>query len=209
MNHSSIIAHRGFWSTPDEKNSSIAFKRAFSKGYGVETDLRDLKGEIVISHNMPEGQEIKFEDLVKMLNGRPNTLALNIKADGIYDSVFKILNKYDVENYFTFDMSIPDLVCQTQYENVNVFTGMSDILNEPILLDRCTGVWLDSFYTDWYSEIEIESILSKNKKLCVVSPELHGRQHIDVWKLIKPYIDEICVCTDLPEAAEEYFYGKD
>ena len=56
-----IIAHRGYWKNENEKNKKAAFERAFDCGFGVETDLRDIKGEIVISHNMPLGDEISFE----------------------------------------------------------------------------------------------------------------------------------------------------
>lgn len=49
-----ILAHRGFWKEETEKNTKIAFERAFNSGFGIETDLRDIKGEIVISHNMPQ-----------------------------------------------------------------------------------------------------------------------------------------------------------
>ena len=44
-----ILAHRGFWKEETEKNTKIAFERAFNSGFGIETDLRDIKGEIVIS----------------------------------------------------------------------------------------------------------------------------------------------------------------
>ena len=74
-----IIAHRGWWKVEDEKNTKIAFERAFDNGFGIETDLRDIKGEIVISHNMPKGNEMSFEDLLKLLDSRDLTLALNIK----------------------------------------------------------------------------------------------------------------------------------
>ena len=58
LNIVEILAHRGFWKKESEKNTQIAFERAFDKGFGIETDLRDIKGEIVISHNMPVGGEM-------------------------------------------------------------------------------------------------------------------------------------------------------
>lgn len=49
-----IIAHRGFWKIASEKNSLVAFERAFSNGYGVETDIRDLMGGLVVEHDLPD-----------------------------------------------------------------------------------------------------------------------------------------------------------
>ena len=76
LNNIEILAHRGYWLKEEEKNTEIAFERAFDNGFGVETDLRDLKGEIVISHNMPCGNEMAFEELLQILDGRDLTLAL-------------------------------------------------------------------------------------------------------------------------------------
>ena len=59
-----ILAHRGFWQSEDEKNTKVAFERAFDNGFGIETDLRDIKGTIVISHNMPTGDEMTFEEVL-------------------------------------------------------------------------------------------------------------------------------------------------
>ena len=53
-----IIAHRGLWQdtkNPNDKsaqNTLKAFERAFEGGFGVETDLRDFAGQIVISHDI-------------------------------------------------------------------------------------------------------------------------------------------------------------
>ena len=47
-----IIAHRGFWLEKSEQNSLKAFKKAFENGFGVETDVRDFNGELVISHDI-------------------------------------------------------------------------------------------------------------------------------------------------------------
>ena len=48
-----ILSHRGYWKTVTEKNTIIAFKRSFNLGFGTETDIRDLNGNLVISHDMP------------------------------------------------------------------------------------------------------------------------------------------------------------
>ena len=201
-----VIAHRGYWKTEKEKNIKIAFERAFDNGFGVETDLRDIKGEIVISHNMPQGGETSFEELLKLLDGRDLTLALNIKADGMADEIKRLLDKYNISNYFTFDMSIPEMVYQHK-TGLKVFTGLSDIIPNPILLDKAEGVWLDCFNSDWFGEKEVKEILNQGKKVCIVSPDLHKREYKNVWERYKN-VSGIMICTDYPKEAEVYFNGK-
>lgn len=198
-----ILAHRGFWKEENEKNSKIAFKRAFDYGFGIETDLRDIKGEIVISHNMPKGDEMLFEDLLKLIDGRDLPLALNIKADGMADEIKRILEKYNHTNYFTFDMSIPEMVYQHNV-GLKVFTGQSDIIPNPIMLEKADGVWLDCFNSDWFGEADIRRIQNKGKKVCIVSPDLHKREYKIVWEKYRK-VRGIMLCTDYPMEAEEYF----
>lgn len=205
-NKATIIAHRGYWKTENEKNSFAAFKRAFNNGYGVETDLRDIKGEIVISHNMPTGNEMTFEDFLQLLDGRNLPLALNIKADGQAEEIKRLLDKYKHTNYFTFDMSIPEMIVQHKV-GLQVFTGLSDIIPNPILFDKAKGVWLDCFNSDWFGEKEITDLLNQGKEVCIVSPDLHKREYKNVWNRYKN-ISGIMVCTDHPDEAEVYFNDK-
>jgi hypothetical protein len=64
-----ILAHRGQWNLPEKKNSLSAFERAFSNGYGIETDIRDYKGELVISHNIADETAPKLSELLSLLVG--------------------------------------------------------------------------------------------------------------------------------------------
>lgn len=198
-----ILAHRGYWKKEEEKNTKEAFKRAFDCGFGVETDLRDIKGEIVISHDMPKGNEMTFEEVLVLLDGRNLPLALNIKADGMAFKIKKLLEKYNHTSYFTFDMSIPEMVVQHKM-GLNVFTGISDIVPNPIMYKEAQGVWLDCFYSDWFSKKEIKEILDADKKVCIVSPDLHKREYKSVWAKYKD-VKDIMLCTDFPDEAKEYF----
>lgn len=206
-----ILSHRGYWKEYSERNQKIAFERSFEAGYGTETDLRDICGKIIISHDMPHGNEISFEEVLQIMDGRNLPLALNIKADGQAEKIKELLNKYHHTNYFTFDMSIPDMVVQMA-SNLKVFTGKSDILAQAVLLDKAEGVWLDCFYSDWYKAQEIDDLIDQGKKVCIVSADLHKRPTDNQWKIIKQskYFDSdlLMLCTDQPEKAKEYFYGK-
>jgi len=205
-----ILSHRGYWKEISEKNQKTAFERSFDLGFGTETDLRDIAGEIVISHDMPKGNEITFEEVLQIMNGRNLPLALNIKADGMADAVLELLAKYNHTNYFTFDMSIPDMVFQLK-NGMRVFTGLSDILPTPVLLDKSVGVWLDCFNSDWYGADTIDDLAACGKSVCAVSADLHKRETGTQWGIIKSckIIDSenLLLCTDYPKKAREFFYG--
>lgn len=205
-----ILSHRGYWQNIQERNTKKAFERSFDSGFGTETDLRDICGKIVISHDMPNGKEISFEELLEIMQGRNLPLALNIKADGQIDEILRLLAKYNHTNYFTFDMSIPDMVYQLK-KGAKVFTGLSDILKEPVLLDKACGVWLDAFNSDWYKQDIIDDLLIKNKSICIVSSDLHGRDTFEQWQMLKLYenikAEKLFLCTDKPSEALKFFEG--
>ena len=96
-----IISHRGYWQTAEEKNTSIAFRRSFSMGFGTETDIRDYAGKLVISHDIPSGKEMTLEEMLIIYNESncKAPLALNVKSDGLQGHLAKLLLKYNIKNY--------------------------------------------------------------------------------------------------------------
>lgn len=205
-----ILSHRGYWIDAHEKNADIAFHRSFDSGFGTETDVRDLGGKLVISHDMPVGYPLELSDFLEMLRGRNLPLAINIKADGLAQSLKKTMENYNVSDWFVFDMSIPDM---RNYLNagVPVFARMSEVERTPAWLEQSAGIWLDAFNSTWYSTQFIESLLEKGKRVCVVSPELHGRKHETLWfELLKLHSHEsLMLCTDYPAEAKKYFQVAD
>ena len=123
-----IISHRGFWKTPSEKNTVVAFQRSFDLGFGLETDLRDHMGQLVISHDIVNNGEISFSNLLSLSEKYKLLLALNIKSDGLAKLVSKAMIGYDRKNWFVFDMSIPD---HLQYNKLgtNVYCRSSEYEN--------------------------------------------------------------------------------
>ena len=203
-----ILAHRGYWCSNVTKNSMSSFKKALDKGYGIETDIRDSDGALVISHNIPTGNENNLEELLFYYKSHSynSTLALNIKSDGLSENLGILINKCGIENYFVFDMSIPDTI--PYFANrTNVFTRHSDIETTPFFYNQSSGIWLDMFFEDWVTEDTINNHIKFGKRVCLVSPELHGRKYYDFWTKLKVMnlIDEIMICTDYPDEAEGFF----
>ena len=203
-----IVSHRGLWRKTAEHNTIAAFERSFELGMGVETDLRDRNGGVVVAHDPPKKSTLPFAELLRAMDGRNLPLALNIKADGLAKQIKRALAQFNHDNYFVFDMSLPDMRWHLQCD-MPVFAGMSDLQPRPPLLAQCAGVWLDSFESDWFGARLIDKLLAQNKKICVVSPELHRRPFEKQWKTIRMAksvaADGLMLCTDHPLQARDFF----
>ncbi len=205
-----VLSHRGYWKKNTEKNTQEAFKRSFQLGFGTETDVRDYAGKLVISHDPPLGHAMKldvFLDLYKEY-GEELPLAINIKSDGLQEELSRILESYQIKNYFVFDMSVPDGLRYIK-KNLRAFTRQSEYEREPSYYENASGVWMDEFNSGWITEKILTQHISNKKPICIVSPELHGREHTERWKEFKNmktfYSNEIMLCTDYPEQAQEFF----
>jgi hypothetical protein len=108
-------------------------------------------------------------------------------------------------------MSIPDSLGYVS-NNMTVFNRQSELENPGNLKSIYNGLWVDQFYSTWYTNSDIVNLLSRWKALCFVSPELHGRRYTDCWKILKTIENEmgveLMICTDNPIEAMEYFNGK-
>ena len=194
-----IISHRGWWHQPDEKNTVPAFERTIAAGYGTETDVRDSLGRLVVSHDPPEGEALPWESLLDLFSGTGLPLAVNVKADGLGPALARAFAARDIA-WFAFDMSGPETV---RYAGAGLpfYTRHSDVEPEPILYGAAQGVWLDAFRGDWFDRPVIERHLAAGKAVCVVSPELHGREPRRVWDWLLQMPGDITLCTDFPDRA--------
>jgi hypothetical protein len=201
-----VISHRGYWKNTNEKNTITAFRRSFNLGFGTETDVRDCKGELLISHDMPLGHEITLERFLDLMIGQKLPLAINIKSDGLAGMLGKIMRRCEVQDWFVFDMSVPDMRSHLQAGNP-VFTRLSEVEPAPAFLEESEGVWLDMFSSQWYDSTVIESLLNRGKRVCVVSSELHGKDPADLWASLHVVADHsrLLLCTDQPELARQHF----
>lgn len=201
-----IISHRGYWRTAQERNLPEAFQRSFDLGFGTETDVRDVAGQLVISHDMPRGWELTLEGLLEIMAGRNLPLAINVKADGLAQALKTTFEQYGHDNWFAFDMAVPDMRSYL-HAGMNAYSRLSEVEPLAAWIDQAAGVWLDAFEGSWFSNELIIDLLSRGKQVCVVSAELHGRDHTALWQQLLELRSQsgLMVCTDIPEAAAHFF----
>jgi hypothetical protein len=203
-----ILAHRGVWSDPSERNTLAAFDRAFARGWGAEIDVRDLDGTLVVSHDPPLRGALPLAAVLDAhaAAGRPGTLAINVKADGLHAPLADAIAGVDPERWFAFDMAVPDAVVAVR-RGLPIYTRHSDVEPEPVLYAAARGVWLDDFEGGFITEARVAAHLAAGKHVAVVSPELHGRDHEPVWRAWSDWgvwsHPAIALCTDLPDEALE------
>ncbi|TBL69144.1 hypothetical protein [Hafnia alvei] len=207
-----ILAHRGVWIEPQERNSKEALHRALQQGWGLETDIRDFDGELVISHDIPLhcGYLLRdfLEDYIQI--GSSSMLAFNIKADGLAGPLQALLNEFSVKRYFCFDMSVPDMLSYLQLGLI-VACRISEYEVEGLLTDMADVIWVDGFSSHQVSLARLARWLDAGKAVCIVSPELHQQPFEPVWKILhslstrKIHNKSLMLCTDYPKKAQEMF----
>ncbi len=204
-----LLAHRGIWKKSDEKNSIQALLASFDLGIGIETDVRDCDGALVISHDPPRSAHVlKLDVILKSYIARPTrpVLALNIKADGLCAPLLATLRFHGVENYFVFDMSVPDTLGYQRME-MPFAARISEYEPDNVLSKNAPWIWLDAFHGEWFAADFVEKWLEQGKRVAVVSPELHRRPHLPLWHQLMTIRNSqhVYLCTDLVAEAKEFF----
>lgn len=191
-----------------EQNTLSAFYSAIDQHFGVEVDVRDFDGELVISHDLPNSSSPKLADLFSYYRAKRSlqTLALNVKSDGLQTLARKLIAEFEVERYFFFDASVPDALHYLRQE-LSFFTRESDLENPPSIYEQASGVWVDELRKAWITRSAVTTHLEKKRKVCVVSPELHRREHLGLWEELRPISTSpnLSLCTDFPVEARQFF----
>lgn len=197
-----------------EKNSKIALNRALEHGFGLETDVRDLNGKLVISHDPP----VESSDLPKLrwllervsASGSGSRIALNVKADGLASSISEMVQTSGInsEQIYVFDMSVPDSMPYLRTP-LHVYSRLSEYEDNPHFHHNLRGVWVDNFTGAFPQVQHAKEMMRKGIRAAIVSPELHRRDHHPLWQAIldsgiyhNPLFE---LCTDLPDEAASQF----
>jgi glycerophosphoryl diester phosphodiesterase len=206
-----ILAHRGLWEEDREKNSILALNRALEMGFGIEYDVRDNAGELVISHDPPSGAQETFNQFLSLDIPTNAFHAINIKSDGLahlfMDEFSTKLNKHP---HVFFDMSYVESL-KYRSAGMPVATRISEGESLSSATLDSDYLWVDALWTNWWVEKEHKFFVREGGAAPIfVSPELHGRAYEDSWKWLRGAAStgfDFMICTDFPLKAEEFIYG--
>ena len=140
---------------------------------GVEIDLRESNGEIILSHD-PFNTGPRLNDWLMCYSGK--LLILNIKEMGIEKHVVEIIRNQGAIDYVLLDLAFPYLRRAIKSDftvaaRVSEFESLDEAINT-----GAKWLWLDSFTGDWsYLKRVVERKKSYDFRTCLVSPELQER----------------------------------
>jgi hypothetical protein len=161
-----LIAHR---------RNTLAELLATPIKYGVEVDIRSF-GERLVMHHDPF---IEGEDFIKWLDHyRHSTLILNVKEEGLEQRLLALMAERDIKDFFFLDQSFPFLVKTARKGERRCAVRVSEyehIDTALALAGKIDWVWVDCFTHFPLSTEDAMRLQQAGLKLCLVSPELQGR----------------------------------
>lgn len=193
-----LIAHR---------RNTIADIQATNTKYGVEVDIRTHEHKLIIHHDPFTSGEI-FEDWLEFY--QHGTLILNVKEEGLERELISIMSKKGIVDYFFLDQSFPFLVKWSRIGERRCAVRVSEyesIQTALALAGKVDWIWVDCFSKFPLNEEDAKILKQAGFKLCLVSPELQGRDprtEIPLLNslLIKNNIKADAVCTKSPDIWE-------
>ena len=194
-----IIAHR---------INSLSELLASPAKYGVEVDIRSYGDKLVIHHDpFIEGEP--FDAWIAAY--QHGTLILNVKEEGLEARLIALMQSKGIADYFFLDQSFPFLVKWSEVGEHRCAVRVSEfesIETALTLAGKVDWVWVDCFTKFPLSEDDALRLKNAGFKLCLVSPELQGRNaEIEIPALAsllrERNIESDAVCTKRPELWEK------
>lgn len=169
--------------------------------YGVELDLRDNNGKLILMHDpFLDGED--FEEYLKHYNH--GTMILNIKSERIEHKVLELIEQYKIKKYFFLDSSFPMIKTLSDLGERNIalrYSEFEGIDTLKLMSGKADWVWVDCFTKLPVDNKIFNEIKNMGYKLCLVSPELQKQEEKlkDFARQIKNeniYFDAICTKVD-------------
>tara|TARA_B100000780_G_scaffold216050_1_gene155373 strand:- start:27 stop:623 length:597 start_codon:yes stop_codon:yes gene_type:complete len=161
-----LIAHR---------INSISKLKETNTEFGVEIDIRSFNNKLIIHHDAFESGEI-LDEWLEYYNH--NILILNVKEEGLEERILELISKHKITNYFFLDQSFPFLIKLSSAGNKNTavrFSEYESIKTVLSLSNKVDWVWVDCFSLFPLTKDIFMELKSSGFKICIVSPELQGR----------------------------------
>jgi hypothetical protein len=186
--------------------NSIDLLRQTAPAFGVEMDLHAFGDRIVVHHDAFT-DAIDFEAWLDAYQHA--FIILNVKEEGIETQVRDIVLKRGIREFFMLDLSFPALMKMVRLSESRVAIRVSEYeatVGALTLAGKATWIWLDVFHGFPIPKQQYDALCAGGFKICLVSPELHGRNSSEIATM-RSYMDgegiEIdAVCTKIPELWE-------
>lgn len=172
--------------------------------YGVEVDIRSTNDELIIHHDaFSEG--VSFSDWLDAFAHR--LLIANVKEEGLEARLLKEFQARGITDYFLLDQSFPFLlkwcgdfegksaIRVSEYESIDTVVKVKGLVS---------WVWVDCFSTFPLTDEEARFLKDIGFKLCLVAPELQGRNSVDdrsafIESIFSSGVAYDAVCTKHPD----------
>lgn len=193
-----IISHR---------RNTLSELLATDPKYGVEVDIRSVGDRLIIHHD-PCSTGESFDEWINVY--RHGTLILNVKEEGLESRLIALMQLNGITDYFFLDQSFPFLVKWSKAGEHRCAVRVSEfesIETALTLADKVDWVWVDCFTRFPLSEQDARRLNDAGFKLCIVSPELQGRDaNVEIPQMAsllnERNITADAVCTKRPDLWE-------
>lgn len=160
-------------------NSEIANK-VFSESDGIEFDIRDVGGMIVVTHDpyafLQSAQP--FETFLAFCPA-DKFYIVNVKCEGVAERAIHLLEARGIRQFFILDCGIPELVKLAvrggERRFAVRFSEYESLASVEALAPYVDWVWVDCFTRLPLTYDTYWALRWMNLRLCLVSPDLQGR----------------------------------
>lgn len=185
---------------------AIQSAQVFSVADGIEFDIRDSGGKIIVYHDA-FGTIAYAQDFVEFLQFCPpdKFYIVNVKSEGIEHRAIQLLEAHGITRFFLLDCSIPMMVRLGYAGERRLavrFSEFEGIETVKLMAPFVSWIWIDVFTCLPINELLAEYMKSAlHLNICLVSPELQGQpdkisEYVDA--LTKQNIKLDAVCTKMP-----------
>ena len=189
------------------RNTALELLATDSK-YGIEVDIRSQDDQLIIHHDPYVAGE-SFDEWINAY--RHGTLILNVKEEGLESRLIALMQAKGITDYFFLDQSFPFLVKWSKAGEHRCAVRVSEfesIETALTLAGKVDWVWVDCFTRFPLSESDARRLKDAEFKICLVSPELQGRDaNVEIPQLALLLKDRNivadAVCTKRPDLWEK------
>ena len=161
------IAHRINYLDSDVANT------IFSVADGIEFDIRDSNGDLIVQHDACQTGQPFSEFLTFCPPSK--FYIVTVKAEGIEEIAIQLLTEHGIQNFFLLDCGMPSLVRLgragekrlavrfSEYESFETVAAVASFVS---------WIWVDVFTRLPLTKQSSEKAKELGLRLCLVSPEL-------------------------------------